>query len=117
MCIRQSIQVFQNLRFPPQDVSWLLDLCRQHIIFEKIEDLLECVRLILIDPDVVVVRVKNRLALDYDARVNAGYRDLCLNLRIVCDTSIRLGVDSHVCEIQLVLLPMASIKVRIIPDA
>ena len=40
-----------------QDVSRLVDLCRQSIIFEKVEDLVECLRIISADSLVRVVQV------------------------------------------------------------
>ena len=43
-------------------------------MFEGPEDLLACLEAVAADPDVVVVRVKNRLRADYDARQSAGYR-------------------------------------------
>ena len=43
--------------FVLQDVSLLLDLCRQCIVFERVEDLVECLRLIHADPLVQVVQV------------------------------------------------------------
>jgi hypothetical protein len=39
-----------------------------------------------------------------------GYRDVCLNVRIDSDASRLLGVEYHVCEVQLLLLSMAQIK-------
>ena len=48
------------VRRTSQDVSRLLDVCRQQIIFERPEDLLACVRLIIADPDLHLVQVKNR---------------------------------------------------------
>jgi len=40
-----------------QDVSLLLDLCRQSIIFEDIKDLCSCLVAIEKDADVVVIQV------------------------------------------------------------
>ncbi len=37
---------------------------------------------------------------------------MCLNLRIDSVASRLLGVEYHVCEVQLLLLSMAQIKVR-----
>ena len=83
----------------------------QWIIFESATDLLSCLEAVGTDPDVVVVRVKNRLRADYDARQSAGYRDVMVNLRVATAETVRLGVDGHVCELQLVLRSFAELKV------
>jgi hypothetical protein len=46
------------------------------------------------------------------AEETAGYRDVGLNLRVVTAEAALLGVDGHVCEVQLLLLPFAKIKVQ-----
>ncbi len=56
-----------------QDVSRLVDICRQQIIFESPENMLNCARLIVADPEILIVRIKNRLDLAYDASTTAGY--------------------------------------------
>ncbi len=56
------------------DVSRLVDVCRQSIVFDRPEDLAACLRAVAADPEVVVHRVKNRLDPAYDARTSAGYR-------------------------------------------
>ncbi len=49
----------------------------------------------------------------YDAVAEtAGYRDLRMNLRLETESTIRLGLDTHVCELQLMLLEFAHIKVH-----
>ncbi len=64
------------------------------------------------DSDVQVVRVKNRLDPQYISVASAGYRDFGLNLLIQTEETGRLGLDRHVCEVQLLLLPFAEIKVH-----
>ncbi len=64
------------------------------------------------DNDVVVSRIKNRFDPNLDSDVLAGYRNLAVNLRIVTPDTLLLGVDMHICEVQLLLLSMAAIKVR-----
>ena len=47
----------------------------------------------------------------YDGAATAGYRDVALNLRLRTAAAIELGVDAHVCEVQLLLRQFAEIKV------
>ena len=94
-----------------QDSSKLLDLCRQNIIFEQLDDLCHCIAIIAADREVVVMRVKNRLDPEYNASTSAGYRDVALNLMVTSRSAAELGVDMHICEVQLVLRSMAEIKV------
>ncbi len=94
-----------------QDVSRLLDLCRQSIFFDTVADVAKCLAIIGSDSDVVIARVKNRLCPAVDSAATAGYRNVAVNLRFVTPETLSLGLDSHVCEIQLILLQMALIKV------
>ena len=55
-----------------QDVSRLVDVCRQSLVFRDAAGLAKCLQIIRDDPDVVVVRVKNRLDPDFDSSVSAG---------------------------------------------
>eukprot|EP00960_Hanusia_phi_P071473 767561-Hanusia_phi.AAC.11 len=41
---------------------------------------------------------------------NTGYRDVMINIRIVRERARELGVDSHVFELQLLLIDHARIK-------
>jgi hypothetical protein len=52
---------------------------------------------------------------DYDGCASAGYRDVSLNLRVVGAAARRLGVEGHVCEVQLLLRRFAELKVRRLP--
>ncbi len=66
------------------DVSMLVDICRQMIVFEEVKDLLVCLERILSDEQVVVERIKNRLDDDHDAAASAGYRSaesVCVRAR------------------------------------
>jgi hypothetical protein len=94
-----------------QDISHLLDICRQTIVFEDPSNLADCLGLIGMDKEVQVVRVKNRLDPTYDARRSAGYRDVALNLQVATDEALDMGLETHVCEVQLMLLPMYQLKV------
>ncbi len=102
------------MTFATQEVSKLIDICRQSIVFESISDLTKCLVSISDDDDVIILRVKNRLDLGYNAALSAGYRDVCLNLRFSSELTQSLGLQWHVCEVQLVLLPYAKLKVNIV---
>jgi len=91
------------LRSHKGDVSLLVDVCRQSIMFDSATQLLRCLRAIAADKDVVIERVKNRLHPDYNTKISAGYRDCLVNLRIVTDATCRMGIEGHVCEVQLIL--------------
>jgi hypothetical protein len=105
-----SRTVEKLIRSYDEDVSRLLDVCRQSIIFDSIGDIAFCLRSILSDPDVCVVRLRNRLDHSYDSAQTAGYRDLSLNLRIQTPASARLGLDTHVCEVLLLVRDFAEVK-------
>ena len=99
------------LRCYSNDPSQLLDCCRQRIVFDGPAGVLACLEAAARDPDVVVVRVKNRLHGGYDARQTAGYRDVLLNVRVDTPETRRLGIETHVCEVQLALAAFASLQV------
>jgi arabinogalactan endo-1,4-beta-galactosidase len=94
-----------------QDVSWLVDLCRQSIVFEDVDSLAGCLSAIIADREVQVVRVKNRMDLEYNEQQSAGYRDVALNIRIVNERAKQLGLSGHVGEVQLLLKSVAELKV------
>ena len=98
------------IRCHGQDVSRLLDVCRQMIAFDGFSDLSACLGLMASDPHVQILRVKNRLDPDYDSSVSGGYRDVNVNLRIRSPAAALVGADSHVCEVQLLLRGMALLK-------
>jgi hypothetical protein len=88
-----------------------MDLCRQSIVFDDPAGVSACLEAIATDHEVRLVRLGNKLDPDHDARASAGYRDLALNLRLVTEATERLGVEWHVCEVQLILRRMAELKV------
>jgi hypothetical protein len=94
-----------------QATSHLVDICRQIIIFEDMSSLAECLRVIRLDKEASVVRIKNRLDPAYNARLSAGYRDVALNITLANDKTVDMGLEKHVCEVQLILLPMYQLKV------
>ena len=95
-----------------QDISHLLDICRQTIIFEDPSSLAKCMSIIDRDSEANVVRVKNRLDPTFNTARSAGYRDVALNLKLVTEETLKMGLEEHVCEVQLILLPMFQLKVR-----
>ena len=95
-----------------QDVSRLVDICRQCIIFRSVQDLQACISAISSDPSIVTVRAKHRMDPHEGASASsAGYRDIVLNLRLVSPRTMELGVETHVCEVQLILEFFARLKV------
>ncbi len=100
-----------RLTFDVQDVSCIVDLCRQCIVFEDLKDIAACMRIIQADSDVHVLRVKNRLDLRHRSYTSAGYRDVGINLQIVSTETQIAGIDSHICELQLLYKPIAELKV------
>ncbi len=90
-----------------------MDLCRQCIVFDNASDLAACLAVICWDPEVHILRIKNRLDPDYDSARSAGYRDVGMNLRIVMPETKELGVNTHVCELQLLLRQFAELKVSL----
>ena len=92
------------------DVSRLVDVCRQAIVFEELKDISACLGSITADPDVAILRIKNRLDPDYDSDLSGGYRDVNVNLRFASPFAALLGIETHVCELQLILRGVAELK-------
>mmetsp|Transcript_60146 Transcript_60146/g.159854 ORF Transcript_60146/g.159854 Transcript_60146/m.159854 type:complete len:757 (+) Transcript_60146:2012-4282(+) len=94
-----------------QDPSRLVDVCRQSVIFDDMAGIARCLSVLCADSEVVLLRLKNRLDPSYDAaRLSGGYRDIAINLRIVNAQTMDLGIDTHVCELQLLIRPFAELK-------
>jgi hypothetical protein len=96
-----------------QDVSRLLDLCRQSIYFDSVAAIADCLATVAADPEVALARVKNRFVAGTGdvAKESAGFRNLAVNLRLSTEESRAAGAATHVCEVQLLLIRMAAIKV------
>ena len=45
---------------------------------------------------------------------NGICRDVLLNVRLTTERAVALGVDCHICELQLILLVVAKLKVELI---
>lgn len=65
---------------PPPGVSWLFDVVRGRCLFQDENTILALWRALREDPDVRVVRLKNR----FNPPCFNGYRDLLINLQIRC---------------------------------
>jgi len=98
------------LRVYMDDVSRLVDITRYQIVFEDLSDLTMCLGQIAIDPHVRIERIKNRMHPSYKSRLTAGYRDVNINIKCLHPAAVALGVDGHVCEIQLVLKSIAELR-------
>ncbi len=85
------------------DVSRVSDIVRQCIVFDTVHDICEAIRVLGADPEIQVMRIKNRMSPSYDARQSIGYRDVLLNMCIDLPLTRELGLFKHVCELQLIL--------------
>ena len=74
--IEKAVRSYHN------DVSLLTDMARQCLVYETPAQLADALRAIYQDPEVRVVRVKNRLSTLYDATPTAGYRDVLVNITL-----------------------------------
>jgi hypothetical protein len=84
-CSNKAIEraVEKSIRCYNGNVSELLDICRQLIVFDTISDIHRCLEEIHKDKTVRIVRIKNRLTPDYNAaEITGGYRDVALNIRM-----------------------------------
>ena len=81
----------------------LFDVCRACMVLDSMEELLKAMRLIADDPQLQIVRVKNRFSHSYDASESAGYRDVLVNLCISNAVTQKFGLALHICELQLSL--------------
>jgi len=80
------------------------------LLRREVQHLNQCLEALERDEHVVVERIKNRMDPSYDASLTVGYRDVMVNLRIVSAESRYLGLDMHVCEVQLVLQRFAELR-------
>jgi len=96
------------------DVSRMLDLCRQSVYFESVSDLTSYLAALSNDPCIEIVRIKNKMSPLCDSSNDdflfSGYRFVSVNCRIRTFESAALCVSSHVCELLLVPIPIASIQ-------
>ncbi len=66
----------------------------------------------LVTPFTWGLQMKNRMDVAFDSVRTAGYRDVVVNLQLVGEDAQQLGVARHVCELQLILVPVFERKVR-----
>ena len=83
---------------------------RHAIVLDNPHDVAVCFGQIAMDQEVRIERIKNRMSLSYDSMVTAGYRDLAINFRLITPATLALGVEAHVCELQLVLRSFAEVR-------
>uniref|UniRef100_A0A7S1ECE9 Uncharacterized protein n=4 Tax=Hemiselmis andersenii TaxID=464988 RepID=A0A7S1ECE9_HEMAN len=107
---RHSRAMEKLLRSYGNNPSHLLDVARGCIVFESLAQLTNCLGVMITDSNVRVERIKNRLDIEYDSDESAGYRDVCINLRVINKTAQALGAELHVCEVQLLTLEFAKLK-------
>ena len=104
LCLKSVDRAVEKLwRSYNCDVSVLLDLVRQCIIFESLSDMIRAVETLRQDPEIEIKRVKNRLSPSYDESLSLGYRDVLFNICINSPATRELGISNHVCEILLIL--------------
>ena len=88
-----------------------MDICRQSIYFETVADICCCLTAMSKDPEIELARIKNRFDPALKSAESAGYRNIAVNLRVDTPETRALGIESHVCEVQLLIICMAAIKV------
>jgi len=103
-CVEKLLRSYQG------DVSRLCDVNRQMLIFDNFSSLVDFIIVLQQDPQVEVVRVKNRFDSKYDSWVTYGYRDVNLNLKVSTEETRMLGVDMQICELQLALRCFADLR-------
>jgi len=109
--VRRAIE--KVVRVYQQDASCIVDLCRQCIVFEDLNDIAACINIVKADSDVNIVRVKNRFDPKHSSSISAGCRDVGINLQISTVGTRKAGLDAHICELQLLYMPFAELKVFI----
>jgi len=87
----------------------LVDVCRESIYFQSVPDMIACMRMISEERELIVVRVKNRMHLEEEDLLNIGFRHVCINVRVQNYEAEQRGVESHVCEILLILVSFAEL--------
>ena len=68
------------------------------------------IRTIRADPELVVVGRKNSLSLAHDSRTSAGYRNVALSILVIDPFTTSLGLETHVCELQLGLKDIEALR-------
>ena len=71
---------------------------------------MQCLDAITADREAQLLRLVNKLCPGYVADAG-GFRSVLLNLRLSTPAAHRLGLEWHACELQLILIDYARIKV------
>eukprot|EP00286_Rhodomonas_abbreviata_P000424 CAMPEP_0181290084 /NCGR_PEP_ID=MMETSP1101-20121128/1229_1 /TAXON_ID=46948 /ORGANISM="Rhodomonas abbreviata, Strain Caron Lab Isolate" /LENGTH=666 /DNA_ID=CAMNT_0023394353 /DNA_START=122 /DNA_END=2118 /DNA_ORIENTATION=+ len=92
------------------DMSRLVDVCRERILFASVLDLHRCLTLISEDSQIEICRIKNWLDPEYNGHMTAGFRAVIINFRCMTNQCKALAIETHVCELQLLLQDMDRIR-------
>ena len=92
---RRERAIEKAVRSYGNDISLLTDLARQALVYKTSEQLALGLRAICQDPEVRVVRIKNRLCTSYDAHETAGYRDVLVNITLQ-NTNAVCSLSQHI---------------------
>merc|ERR1712167_117034 len=82
----------------------VLDVVRGSLLFDNMEDMATCLKMIDASKSVNIVRIKNRFAHPTDG----GWRDCLLNITFVNQNDTTINNDAHkilpcvICEVQLI---------------
>lgn len=99
-------------------VANVCDIVRASIVVSTLDDARLLFQLIAEDPDVEIVRGKNRFLSGSSAKKSGGYRDLQLSLRLVGfngmldDATASLSCKQHIAEMQIHLDEIYKIKME-----
>jgi len=94
--VQKAVRVYGD------DCSLLLDICRGVMVFDGLDHLHGMLRRLERDPEVNIVRIKNRLDKGYDSALSWGYRDVMINVQLKTLETQALNVHHHIAELQLV---------------
>lgn len=95
------------------DVSRLLDICRERIVFEKLQDLTDCLEAVRCDEELIIVRIKSSMTKPgLKPVINSGLGFISINVRIDNCQTRKLAIHTHVCELQLMLKGFAETMSR-----
>eukprot|EP00960_Hanusia_phi_P043227 755942-Hanusia_phi.AAC.5 len=92
------------------DVSRLLDICRQTLVFDDIASVCKCLDIIKNDHDTEIIRIKDKMSGTDSFSDYFGRRDVTVNIRLRTKEAILLGVQAHISEVRLTLMSMAALE-------
>jgi hypothetical protein len=91
-------------------IAFACDVVRQAVVFDTIPDMTLMIGALHNDPEIKVIRVKNRMATSYDASRTCGYRNVLVNLCLQNDITRYFNINMHICELQLVLKEVVEVR-------